>query len=97
MESNVLNHKPERGKSQTKKYQYICVLVCAHTCMCVYRIGTGRAFPVLLQNPINFVQASSHFIEMILKLELVLSPYIIIQYNLGIFFSKVTHSKKDYE
>lgn len=65
--------------------------------MCVYRIGTGRAFPVLLQNPINFVQASSHFIEMILKLELVLSPYIIIQYNLGIFFSKVTHSKKDYE
>lgn len=28
MESNVLNHKSEQGKSQTKKKKYICVHVC---------------------------------------------------------------------
>lgn len=31
MESNVLNHKSEQGKSQTKKKKSIFVCVCVHT------------------------------------------------------------------
>lgn len=86
MESNVLNHKSEQGKSQTKKKSvYLCV--CAHTYICGCRIGVGRAFPDFLQCAINFVQASSHCIEFILKLDLILS-LCVIQCNLGngVFF-----------
>lgn len=96
MESNVLNHKSEQGKSQTTKKEdrYICV--CAHTHACGYRIGMGRAFPVFLQCPISLFQAGSHYIGSILKPESILSSYVI-QCTLGNGFQKLSPSKEDYE
>lgn len=46
-------------------------------CVCLCRIGPGRAFPDFLQYSMNFVWKNSHCIEFLLSLELVLSAHVI--------------------
>lgn len=72
MGSNVLNHKSERGKSQNQKNQ--CINVCV--CVCVQN-RSRKSLPCFLQYSINFVRASSHYVEFLLSLELVLSAHVI--------------------